>query len=253
MTTTPSFNSWIKFPKPNPLANLRLFCFPYAGGSSVIFRTWSNGLPETVEVCAVELPGRGAQIKTPPFHRLQPLIEALTPVLLPYLDKPFALFGHSMGALVSFELARLLRKQHGLIPIHLFVSGRRAPEMNDTKPPIHDLPEAAFKEELRRFNGTPEAVLENAELMQLLLPIIRADFAVLETYIYTTEPPFDCPITAFCGLQDPEANGEEMEGWRNHTTADFSLHMLPGDHFFIQSAQALLLAKLGQELQKSSL
>lgn len=239
-----NLNSWIICPQPHPQAHLRLFCFPYAGGSSVIFRSWTNSLPATVEVCAVEIPGRGRQIKLPPFNRIEPLVEAIASNIHPYLDKPFAFFGHSMGGLVSFELARLLRKKYAITPAHLFISGRRAPQVPNSKPPIHNLPEPAFVEELRHLNGTPKAVLENAELMQLFLPILRADFAVLETYVYTPEPPLNCPITVFGGIQDSEVGCDELQVWQEQTTATFSLNMFLGDHFFLHSAQSLLLESL---------
>ncbi|BAZ22553.1 thioesterase [Kalymmatonema gypsitolerans NIES-4073] len=248
--TSARIHSWVTCPQPNPQASLRLFCFPYAGGSSLIFRTWSHSLPTTVEVCPMELPGRGTQMKLPAFTQLQPLVQAIAPVLLPHLDKPFAFFGHSMGALVSFELARLLRKEYNITPVHLFVSARLAPQIPDPKPPVHALPEPEFKEELRRLNGTPEAVLQNAELMQLLVPILRADFAVLETYVYTTEPPLNCPITAYGGSEDEEASYDELQAWQKQTNATFSLQMFTGDHFFLHSAQSLLLQSLSQELHR---
>ncbi|MBD2083575.1 thioesterase II family protein [Trichocoleus sp. ST-U3] len=239
-------------PKPNPLSSLRLFCFPYAGGGALNFRTWSQGLPVGVEVCAVELPGRGKRILEAPFTQALPLVQAIAHALLPYLDKPFAFFGHSMGALVSFEVARLLRREYGMSPVHLFVSGRSAPQLPLQEPPIHSLPQPAFIEELRRLNGTPKAVLENVELMELLLPILRADFAVLETYVYAAEPPLQCPITAFGGLQDVKVSVDRLEAWRQQTSAKFSLQMLPGDHFFVQSAQPLLLQFLSRELNSIS-
>ena len=252
-TNISSYNSWVICPKPNPLAVLRLFCFPYAGGSSFIFRTWSDSLPQSVEVCAIELPGRGKQMKLPPFNKIEPLVDEIASVIHPYLDKPFAFFGHSMGGLVSFQLARLLRKKYGIYPVNLFISGRRAPQIPDADPPIHKLPEPAFIEELRHLNGTPREVLENAELMQLFLPILRADFAVLETYIYTSEPPLECPITVFGGLQDLEVSCDKLEAWQEQTKADFNLHMFPGDHFFLHSAQSLLLENLAQYLPYSLL
>jgi medium-chain acyl-[acyl-carrier-protein] hydrolase len=153
-----------------------------------------------------------------------------------------------MGGLVSFELARLLRKKYGKSPVHLFISGYRAPQVPDPDPPIHDLPEPEFLEALRRLNGTPEVVLGNTELMQILLPALRADFAVIETYAYTPESPLACPITAFGGLQDREVSCEDLKAWQQQTNAAFSLQMLPGDHFFLQSAQPLLLQSLSQEL-----
>lgn len=133
-------------------------------------------------------------------------------------------------------------------PVHLFVSGHRAPQVPDRDPPIHALPESEFLQELRRFNGTPQAVLENAELMELLLPTLRADFAVVETYAYTPEPPLNCPIAAFGGLQDREVSGDELEAWREQTNASFVLEMFPGDHFFLHSAGSLLLQSLSQKL-----
>lgn len=249
MKTTQTY-SWVICPKPNPQANLRLFCFPYAGGRAASFRRWSDELPTTIEVCPVELPGRGTGIGSTPFTRLLPLVQAIAQALLPYLDKPFAFFGHSMGALVSFELTRLLRREYGLLPLHLFVSGRRAPQIPNLEPPIHILPEPALLEELRRLNGTPQAVLENKELMQLLIPIVRADFAVNETYVYTSEPPLECPITTFGGLQDVEVSYDHLEAWANQTSASFSLQLLPGNHFFLHSAQSLLLQILVQELRQ---
>ncbi len=253
MKISSTTNSCVTCPKPNPQANLRLFCFPYAGGSSLIFRTWASSLPQNIEVCPVELPGRGTQMKSPPFTQMEPLVRAISPILLPYLDKPFAFFGHSMGGLLSFELTRHLRKEYSKQPSYLFVSASRAPQIRSPKPPIHALPETDFKQELRRLNGTPASVLENYELMQLLTPLLRADFAVLETYVYTQELPLECPITAFGGLEDQEVNTQELEGWRSQTENSFQLEIFSGDHFFIHSAQSLLLENLAKYLKASVL
>ncbi|MBD1806821.1 thioesterase [Microcoleus sp. FACHB-SPT15] len=250
MTTTSTFSSWVTCPKPNPQAKLRLFCFPYAGSGALSFRTWSDSLPSTVEVCPIELPGRGSRLMESPFTQLSALIPELACALRPYLDKPFAFFGHSLGGLVSFELAQQLGRHYGLSPVHLFVSGCRAPQIPTPRPPIHALPESAFMDELRRLNGTPETVLENAELMQLLLPVLRADFALLETYVYAPKPPLDCPISAFGGLQDREVSCDELEAWGEQTNAAFSLQMLPGDHFFLHSARSLLLQSLSTKLHQ---
>lgn len=248
MINTLTSNSWVTCPKPNQQAKLRLFCLPYAGGSASSFRTWSNNLPLTVEVCAIELPGRGTQIRSVPFSQLEPLVQAIAQVLLPYLDKPFAFFGHSMGAIVSFELARVLRRQYEREPLHLFVSGRRAPQIPSSEPNIHTLSEPAFLDKLRRLNGTPQAVLENAELMQLLLPTLRADFAVIETYVYAEQLPLSCPITVFGGLQDDEVGLDDLQAWRQHTNANFALQLFPGDHFFLHSAPDLLLQCLARTI-----
>jgi medium-chain acyl-[acyl-carrier-protein] hydrolase len=251
MTTATAFDSWIAFRKPNPQARLRLFCFPYAGTGASIFRTWSDGLPADVEVCPVQFPGRGTRLMESPFTQLSPLVQALAEALVPLLDKPFAFFGHSLGALVGFELARQLRRHSGVQPVGLFVSADRAPQIPPRDRPLHALPEGEFLNELRRLNGIPGKVLEDIELMQIMLPVLRADFAVYETYVYTTEPPLDCPISTFGGLQDHRVSRGDLEAWRDQTNASFSLQMLPGDHFFLNKAQPLLHQVLSQELRRN--
>jgi medium-chain acyl-[acyl-carrier-protein] hydrolase len=249
MTTATASDSWITRRKPSPQARLRLFCFPYAGGGVSIFRAWSDGLPADVEVCPVQLPGRGTRLMEPPFTRLSPLIEALTQALFPLLDKPFAFFGHSLGALVSFELARQFRRQYAVQPVRLFISADRAPQIPNRDPPIHSLPEGEFLVELRRLNGTPREVLEDEELRQIMLALLRADFAIYETYRYSTEPPLTCPISAFGGWQDHRVNRGDLEAWREQTSVSFSLRMFPGDHFFLNTTQRPLLGALSQELR----
>ena len=246
---TPS--RWFTYPKPNPDATVRLFCFPYAGGQALIYRTWAKNFPKAIEVCLAELPGRGGRLYDAPFTRLSPLVDAIGQAILPHLDKPFAFFGHSMGALIAFELARYLRRQRGPAPRHLLVSGRRAPHLSETERTTYNLPEAEFTEELKRLNGTPQEVLEHEELMQLMLPLLRADFGICETYQYESEPPLDCPISAYGGLQDTHVTKEHLEAWRTQTNnRHFTLQMLPGDHFFIQSAEPLLLRLINVELHR---
>ena len=249
MTVTSALDSWITCRKPRAQAHLRLFCFPYAGGGVSIFRAWSDGLPADVEVCPVQLPGRGTRLMEPPFTRLSPLIQALAEALFPLLDKPFAFFGHSLGALVSFELARQLRREYAVQPVRLFISADRAPQIPNRDPPIHNLPEGEFLVELRRLNGTPREVLEDEELRQIMLPLLRADFAVYETYGYSTEPPLNCPISAFGGSQDHRVSRSDLEAWRDQTSVSFSLRMFPGDHFFLNTTQPVLLRVLSQELR----
>lgn len=248
MTLASTTNLWVKCLCPNPQARLRLFCLPYAGGSASSFHTWINDLPKTLEVCAIALPGRGNRFTEPAFTRLSLLVEAIAIAIQPYLDKPFALFGHSMGGLVSFELARRLSQNASSPLVHLFVSGYRAPQLPAANPAIHVLPDHEFLQEIRRLNGTPKPLLENAEFMQLILPTLRADFTALETYVYTPGPPLSCPITTLGGLQDPEVSVDALEAWREQTSATFSLQMLPGDHFFLHTSQSRLLQLIGQEM-----
>ncbi len=186
----------------------------------------------------------------PPFVDLPALIEPLTEAIKPYLDKPFAFFGHSMGALIAFELARKLRGEYGVEPAHLFVSGRRAPQLPDSDSVTYNLEEAEFIEELRRLNGTPREMLENPELMQLMGPVLRADFQVCQTYVYTDSLPLHCPITVFGGLKDNDVTREYLQPWRDQTNYSFTLRLLPGDHFFLHSSEAILLRMIAQELHQ---
>jgi medium-chain acyl-[acyl-carrier-protein] hydrolase len=166
------------------------------------------------------------------------------------MDRPFALYGHSMGALIAYELARRLREAGRAEPVHLFVSGCRAPQLADTRDVTYDLPDPEFIEELRRLKGTPSEVLEHEELLRLVLPLLRADFAVAQTYRYSEGPPLGCPLTAVGGLQDEEVTREQLTPWREMTTGAFSLHMLPGDHFFLHTSQDVLLEIITRQLAR---
>lgn len=250
MMNLPTSSPWISLYKPKTQAFLRLFCFPYAGGGASIFRDWAASLPASVEVCPIQLPGRESRIQERPFNRVTDLVPALSSALQPYLDKPFAFWGHSMGALISFELARQLRRENRPGPLHLLVSGHRAPQLPDLVSPIHQLPEREFVRELRLLNGTPEAVLQHAELMQLIAPILRADFALLETYTYTVEAPLDCSISAFGGLQDERAGNSDLKAWQEQTQQNFNLHLFPGDHFYLHDHRLQLFLVISEELRQ---
>ncbi|MCB0211586.1 MAG: thioesterase [Anaerolineae bacterium] len=241
-------NPWLVFPKPNPQANLRLFCLPYAGGKASIFQTWPEMLPAEVELCAIQLPGRSDRLSEPAFTSMPLLIEVMLPHLLSYLDKPFAVFGHSMGGLIGFELTRYLRRQHTIQPVCLFMSACRAPHVSLTYSPLHMLPDSAFKAALRYINGTPEPILQNEAFIDLLLPTLRADFALSETYRYYEEALLDCSICVFGGKQDKLVSYSALNAWQEQTQGQFQLHMLPGDHFFLTSAQLRLVGAISHEL-----
>lgn len=240
---------WLVNWKPNRKASVRLFCFPYAGGGDFVFRSWQQSLPETIEVCPVQLPGRGLRITEPPCTEIKQLIKAAGEALAPCLDKPFALFGHSMGALIAFELARHLRREYSAQPVHLFVSGRCSPQMI-SGPLDAKLFDSELPEMLRRNNGTPEEVLDNSELMELVAPVLRADVVLCNSYVYAPKPPFSFPITAFGGLDDRGVTRRYIEGWREHTTGAFLLRMVPGDHFFVNTSRLLLLEAISKELEQ---
>lgn len=251
MTAQLKSGSWIACPKPNPQARLRLFCFPCAGGIASAYSAWPNNLPPDVEVCSIQLLGRGSRLMERPFTRLPLLVQALVPILQPYLNIPFAFLGHSMGALLCFEVARQLRRQNIPSPVHLFACSCPAPQIPISSSPIHVLPDAAFVAELRhRYNAIPQQILENNELMQLFLPSLRADFAVMGTYVYTTERPLDSPISVFGGLQDRAISYDDLEAWRIQTCSSFTLQLFPGDHFFLHNSESPFLQALSQQLHQ---
>lgn len=225
-----------------------MFCLPYAGGGASIYRGWGASLPADIEVCPVQIPGRESRMREEPIRRAEPLAKAITDALQPYMNLPFVFFGHSMGAMLSFEMARELRRRGQPQPLHVFVSGRRAPQLPAREEPIYDLPEPEFLVKLRELNGTPEEVLQHEELMRLLIPLLRADFEVNETYAYTQEEPLDCGISAFGGLGDEDVTRDDTAAWQEQTRGRFRMRMLPGDHFFIHGSKDLVLEAVSRDL-----
>ena len=240
---------WLTCPRPNPAAKLRLFCLPYAGGAAHIFRNWDAGLPREVEIYLIHLPGRAMRMMEPAFSRIQDLVEELAPAVRSKLDKPYAVFGHSMGALIGFELVHALHKEAGLEAAHLFASGCFAPHIPDPNP-IHHLPDREFIEALRTLNGIPQEILQHEELLELILPTLRADMLMTEKYEPTVRQQLRCPITVFGGLEDPIIYREHLEQWKQHTSNQFLLQMFPGDHFFCHTEEAQLLTAISYQLQK---
>lgn len=226
---------------PRPWAPLRLFCFPYAGGTSAVFREWARALPATIEVVAAELPGHGHRIAEPLMNQLNPVINEIADSILPFLDRDYAFFGHSMGATLAYELSHRLRNDRGTQPCHLFVAGRNAPHVPSRKAPTYALSDADFVDELRRLNGTPTEVLANPDMLDFVMPLLRADFQLIQTYKYSPRPPLDCPVSAFTGEEDPDVLLEDVRPWSQHTSGNFSMTVMAGDHFFLDNRRDELL------------
>jgi len=240
---------FVKFSKCDNDSLIKLFCFHHAGGAASIFRPWIKDLPEKIELYSLQLPGRQNRINEPPHKDLSKLIKETSEAILPYLDhKPFAFFGHSMGALLCYELTRYLYNHYNLLPEKIFVSAFRAPHLPLNKVKVHNLLQKDFLEELRVLNGTPDELLNNIELMNIFGPTIRADFQVCETYIYKVDKPLRCPIIACGGLDDKQVSLNELRHWEQHSGSNFKIHMFNGDHFYIKSMQKQLLDLIGAEL-----
>lgn len=243
-------NPWIFIPKPNSEAKMRLFCFPYAGGSASAYRSWLRYLPEHIELCAVQLPGRENRITEVLIKDGKTIVDELLASMEEYLDKPFVFFGHSMGAKLSFELARRLRKVNALPPKALFVSASRAPQVKREEEDLHLLPEEEFIERIRSLNGTPDEIFNDPELRALYLPILLADAEVDETYKYIEQPPLDFPIIALSGTQDTAVGREEIQEWKAHTSKAFHYHEYQGAHFFLWEKEKEVLGTIIEEITK---
>ena len=245
-------NNWFVCPLTNPEAETRLFLFPYAGGGPAAFGKWPAELPGNIETWIVHYPGRGSRHNELPVKQIITLTERLFQAIQPLLDKPFAFFGHSLGGLVAFGLTRNLHRQNLPQPQMLFISACGAPGIPDPHPPIHALPDAEFPQALQDLNGIPAEIFNLPELMELLLPALRADFEAIESYRYTSnELPLNCPIIALGGLYDPRVSRERLDGWTLQTNAGFKSHYFPGDHFFINTAREAVIAFIATELTLS--
>ncbi len=239
---------WIAYRKPRPRARLRLLCFPFAGGGALAYRPWTAEMPAEIDVLPVQLPGRERRLREPSYTRLEPLVEAAAKALVPYLDRPFAIFGHSMGSLIGYEVAQWLRRERGLEPLHLLASARRAPQLPPDPDEYYKLPDPELIEQLREINGTPAEALEHPELMELMLPLLRADFELNDTYQPIVHPPLECPVTAFGGVEDGEVARDELEAWRGVTAGPFRLRMFDGDHFYLHRHQSALRQAVSETL-----
>ncbi len=239
---------WLLRPHPVPQADLRLFCLPHAGGDTWMFRDWHLVLSPTVEVCPIRLPGRGSRIDEPSFTEIVDLAGALAEGLAEALEKPFAIFGHSMGALVGFELARRLRRDRGKSPVMLGVAACPAPILPSLRPPLSQLPPDLMIEAMHRRYGTGRALADSEDLMRLMLPILRADFGACERYVPVEDQPLDCPIAAYGGTNDRTVENKALDAWRDQTTNAFLRQMIEGDHFFPIGAKLVLVRLLKQDL-----
>jgi surfactin synthase thioesterase subunit len=241
-------NSWIAYRKPDLGAKLRLFCFPHAGGGASVYKTWADQLPSGVEVCPIQPPGREERRGEAPYTRMSPLIGAIAGAILPLLDRPFAFFGHCLGARVAFELARFLRQNHNLDPVQLFISACPAPQLEGDGT-IYNLPEDRLIDVLRVFDGTLNVIFHHRPLLKLFLPCIRADFEIFDTYTYLPGTLLHCPLTVFGGDTDPMVPVNQLSSWRELTTSRFDLQVVRGGHFFLHTVQPAILEILSAQLE----
>jgi medium-chain acyl-[acyl-carrier-protein] hydrolase len=233
-------NPWF-IRKTGVMRSFRLYCFCYAGGSASTYLPWQAELGPDVEVCAIQLPGRGMRLLEQPYRTMEPLVEDITQSIANDSHIPFAFFGHSMGALVAFEVARNLARHQLTTPLHLFASGASAPQFRKSLGNLHTLPHDELVEALRAYNGTPPEVLKHRELMELLLPVVRADFEVIANYRYRPTELLHVPITVMAGKSEVFDRPEEVEEWARETTAACDIRWFDGGHFFIMPQRSAVL------------
>lgn len=234
-STNPEESKWLVVRKPRADAKMRLFCFPFAGGGASVFRQWSEKLPDLIEVVAVQYPGRENRIVEPPIDNLDVIVSTVCELVFKKADKPFAFFGHSLGAKTAFEVAKKLEKERSCRPEYLFVSGSRAPDI-PAKLQLHKMDDERFIDSLRLYAGTPDEVLENRELTDLFLPMLRADFVLDETFDSASGEKTDSPIYVFAGSDDNIAPLAEVEKWKDFTNAGYGKKIFNGGHFFFKDA-----------------
>jgi medium-chain acyl-[acyl-carrier-protein] hydrolase len=241
--TTP--NRWIVASGAKPEAVARLFCFSHAGAGVAAYRGWAEAASSRLEVCTIQLPGRENRLRETPSTSLEELASALADAIHSMSERPFAVFGHSLGGIIAFETIRQLRRSGGAIPTALFVSASRAPQFPWPHSPVRHLGDLELLTEVhRRYGSVPEVILEDAELRQLLTPALRADMTVMETYRHEAEAPFGFPIVAFGGDEDRMVGRPDLEGWSEQTSGAFRLRMLAGDHLFLQTRRRELLDEI---------
>jgi medium-chain acyl-[acyl-carrier-protein] hydrolase len=226
----------------NPDAPMRVFLFPFAGGNASAFLPWQASLGPGLELRVALLPGRGTRLFDPPLADLAELVPRLARAVADLADRPFVFFGHSVGALLAFETARELRRTGRPLPAALWVSGAEGPQTRYLLRHLHQLEEAELIEALREYNGTDPEMLDNQELMELVLPGIRADFALSERYAYRPEPPLDLPISVLIGDSDEYVVPERAAGWAAETSHPTPVHRFPGDHFFLHEHRQAIAA-----------
>lgn len=233
----------------NRPALMRLYCFPYAGASHTTFQHWRALLRNDVDLALVKLPGRGARLNEPPAPSIDALAQSLAQAIARDASRPYAFFGHSMGALLAFETARRLAVEFDSSPAALFISGRTAPSAHALRPHVAGLPDPALAQHVRSMGGMPQEILECPEWLEFFLPIIRADFALCERYQYRRTSPLSCPITVFAGENDAHVPLPQLDGWSQESTHHCHTRIFPGGHFFLFQHESELIREIERRLQ----
>lgn len=214
--------------------NIKLFCIPYAGGSAAVYSKWKKKLNPLIELKQVELPGRGYRIKEPLIDNMPDMVENIFKEIKDQIESPYILFGHSMGALITYEVCKRIKQEGYPAPVHIFISGKQAPQAKSEKPNCYSLPEDEFIKHILNYNGTDDVVFKNKELASLFIPILRADFKLVETYKFDCSDDYlECDVSVFSGAEDRAVSWEDLSGWQEVTKGNCNFYQFKGGHFFI--------------------
>lgn len=235
------FNNWITCPHPEPGAKVRLFCLPFAGGGASIYRSWGKLIGNEIEVCPIQLPGRENRFSDTPIKQAQAMAQTLANQIQLYSNKPFFIYGHSMGALIAFELTRALQDNGLDLPQGLILAAHRAAHLPRKREALYALPDDQFIDRLKRFGGFPQEVLDSKELLAFLMPTLKADFTLCDTYQFESRLPLQCPLHLLAGADDIEASPDVVEPWKEHTSDSAHMHVLSAGHFFLRTHQEDLI------------
>ncbi len=254
-TSTPTFipspaamprrSPWLPgMPPPSPCRLPRLFCFAYAGGTGEVYRQWQGALAGICQVCPVELPGRGSRMAEPFAASLDEAAAAVSAAISPYAEEPYLLFGHSLGSVLALETTRALQKAGLPLPMTLIVSGRYPPWVDTGRRQFHRLPDGAIIDEMRRLGGTPEEVLSHRELLDMILPVVRDDFRLLETHHSAAAPLLHLPVHVFCGREDEDSPPDLLARWQEAALQECTVTLFDGGHFYVNDSRMALLRSL---------
>ncbi len=242
---------WVKFSQSSQ-EKCKLFCFPFAGGDIYTYRLWGKYLDPQIALYAVQLPGRGARFQEPGFTRLEPLIEELAKLFFPELKSPFAFFGHSLGGLIAFELTRYLKRNFSIIPQRVFISSSLPVHLyRNWHHNYHQLSDVDLLKKIESFGGISKQVLEHPDLIEMLLPTVRSDMEILETYQYQNTEKLSCPLHVFSGKDDTLISVAELKEWKQHSSGEFSLKIFPGGHFYLNHKTADFFSSLNSKLTQN--
>ncbi len=226
---------WIRLSKNNNEA-VKMFCFPFSGASAQSYLPFANLQNAGVNVHALEMPGRGRRFQEEMFGDMSAIVDEAATGLEPFIAaRDFVFFGHSLGGLIAFEVARELRRRDKHLPMHFFISGMLAPQIPRKRKTVSDLSDTEFLERVKELEGTPDEILDNPEMLELMIPLLRNDFKIYENYRYADEEQLKCPITAFAGTEDKFVDADDVQKWSEQTAILFSKHVFDGGHFYIYS------------------